>query len=225
MKALLLRDIELRKGWLFFWGTYSLLFFLPSLAFGDWRPSMPLVLVLAPVVVGLIWVVGGAKVEASTPDSLIASFPVPRVALADAKFLQMLLAAAYAFITTLACGAVLSALGLPIEFEGLDWLVAPRIVAGLGLGSWLLPLFIRFGQDFARIFMVAGISVMVVLQLGLALLLGSREGPMALALGSAREWYGALPLVGRNLALAGAGLAVGMVSWLVSRRIAERKEY
>ncbi|MDP3177409.1 MAG: ABC-2 transporter permease [Spirochaetaceae bacterium] len=225
MKALLLRDIELRKSWLFFWGTYSLFFFMPSLVLSDWRPSMPFVLVLAPVAVGLIWVVGGAKVEVSTPDSLIASFPLPRVAFADAKFLQMVMAAAYAFLTTLVCGALLLALGLPIEFAGLDWLVALRIVAGLGLGSWFLPLFIRFGQDFARIFMIAGLSVMVVLQLGLALFLGSREGPIALAFRSAREWYAALPLVGRNLVLAGAGLAVALASWLASRRIAERKEY
>jgi hypothetical protein len=225
MKALVLRDFDLQKSMIAFWSCYSLFFFLPALVFADWRPSLAFAVTLVSIVVGLLAVVSGSKAEPSSPELLVASFPVNRRQIADAKFLWMFLAAAFGFATSLAWGLFLRLIGLQIEFEGFGWLVPIRILAGLGLLSWLVALYMRLGPDFMRVVMVASLTVMVLLQIGLMVLVGGRSSNLSRVIRTVLAWYADLPLTGRNLALLGLGLLVGTSSWLATRRIIERKEY
>lgn len=225
MKALLLRDFDLQKPWIAFWSTYSLFFFLPALLIADWRPSLAFAVSLVSIVVGLLAGVSGSKAEPASPELLLASFPVSRRQIADAKFLWVLLSAAFGFATSLVWGLLLRLFGLPIDFEGFDWLVPVRILAGLGLFSWLIALYLRLGQDFTRILMVAALSVAVLLQVGLRVLLDDRSSKLSRAFRELMAWYARLPLIGRDLAILGVGILVGVVSWLMARRAMERKEY
>ncbi len=225
MLKLVAKDLRAQRGLMLFWGLYSLCFYAPALFLEDWSPSLGFVLVLIPVVVGLLFVIGAAKAENAGAELLVASFPVSRRMLADVKFVGMALAAAYGFATSLAFGLLFGAATARIGLGGLDWLILPRIVAGLGLLSWLIPLYLRYGSDFIRKFAVIGLATAVAAQGVLAILVGRRDGAFAEAFGELARAYRSRPPEARSLAFAAAGLGVGLVSWIAARRIMARKEF
>ncbi len=225
MLKLVVKDIRAQKWLMLFWGIYSLFFYVPALFIEDWAPKASFILVVIPVVVGTLFVLGGAKTETANVELLVASFPISRRMMADAKFVGMALAAAYGFVTSLAFGLAFSAATSRIDFGGLDWLVLPRILAALGLLSWIIPLYLKHGADFMRKFAVVGLAAAVAVQLVLMLLLQANASAFAHAFRALRDWYRSYPVAARSLAFAAAGLATGAVSWLASRRVMSRKEF
>jgi hypothetical protein len=225
MLKLVVKDVRAQKGLMLFWGIYSLCFYLPSLFIEDWAPGVSLILVVIPVVVGALFVLGGAKSETANVELLVASFPISRRMMADAKYVGMGLAAAYGFVTSLAFGLAFRVATPRINFGGLDWLILPRILAALGLLSWIIPLYLKHGPDFIRKFAVVGLAAAVALQLILMLLLQTNASSFTQAFRSFLGWYRSFPAAARSLTFAAAGLASGAASWLASRRIMSRKEF
>jgi predicted outer membrane lipoprotein len=105
MLALLAKDLRNQRWLLAFWGLYGHFFYLPALFQEDWSPKLSFVLVLVPVLAGSsLFIIGSTQQDGPGTELLVASFPVTRRKLADAKFLGMLLAAAYGLGTSLTLG-------------------------------------------------------------------------------------------------------------------------
>jgi hypothetical protein len=99
MRVLLLKDFLCQKRWIFFYGVYSLIFFL---LFGFWddTPDISFIMVLSSVAIGFMVLVGSFKSDKNETPRFMLSLPITRTEAVNEKFLLMLLGTIYGFITT-----------------------------------------------------------------------------------------------------------------------------
>ncbi len=222
MRALLIKDILIQKRWLPLYGLYSIIFFLMFGLLSD-PPDITLVLVLSSVAVGYMILLASFKADRNDTQRFMLSLPVLRTEAVHEKYLLLLLGTLYGFLCTYLLSVIFRLFGDSFVTGQPDGIDALRIISGMLLFSFLLPLYFRFGQLAVRYFIFVLVALGVVLQVVLLIVVATSSGGPNL-IDSVIAWYTVRPVLQRNLILAGSGIVIGSLSYLFSYRIFIRKD-
>ncbi len=222
MRVLLLKDFLCQKRWIFVYGVYSLVFFL---MFGLWEdtPDISFILVLSSIVIGFMVLVGSFKSDKNETPRFLLSLPITRKELVHEKFLLMLLGTAYGFITTYIISLIFSIPTIGFVNGTVDPLDFLRIVSGMLVLSFLLPIYFKFGQLAVRYFLFGvmglGIALQAVFLIALSVARNNRS-----MIDIIMSWFTRLPVLNRNLIIFAIGLVIFIVSYIASISIYSKKD-
>jgi hypothetical protein len=154
------------------------------------------------------------------------SLPISRATGVNEKFVLLVLGTVYGTACAVVIGLVMSipaigwASGLP---TGLDLL---RIVSGMLILSFLIPLYFRVGHTIIRYVLVIGLGLLVAGQVAGMLVLSFRSGGgRSLAfLDVLFGWIMGGGSVPRNLVIFAAGVGIAAISYLASHMIWRRRD-
>jgi hypothetical protein len=225
MKSLLMKDVLAQKPNLILGALYSLLFFV---AFGllDDGLRSGFVYVFSGVAVGYTILLGSFKLDVNDTPRFMFSLPISRATAVNEKFVLLALATLYGTICAALFGALFSipAIGWANELiAGVDLL---RIVAGMTILSFMIPLYFKVGHSIIRYVLIIGLVLLVAGQIGGMLLVTFRGGPgrSIPILDFLFEWMTGGGDAVRSAAIAAAGLLIAAVSYLASSLIWRRKD-
>jgi ABC-2 family transporter len=225
MKALLLKDALAQKPNLVLGGLYSLIFFV---AFGLIReaPASGFIYVFTGVVVGVTILLGSFKLDANDTPRFMFSLPISRSTAVNEKFVLLALGTIYGTLCAVVFGAIFTipAIGWSTGFiTGLDLL---RIVAGMMIVSFFIPLYFRVGHTIIRYVLIIGVGLLVGGQVVAMLSLSSRQSPgrAAAFLDFIFGWLQGGGDTSRTLTIAAIGAGVMLVSYAASQLIWRRRD-
>ena len=220
MKALLLKDTLAQKPNLMLGALYSLIFFV---AFGllDDAPSSSFVYVFSGVAVGFTMLLGSFKLDVNDTPRFMFSLPISRRTAVREKFVLLALGTMYGTLWAMLFGLVfmIPAIGWSTgAITGLDLL---RIVSGMMLLSFFIPLYFRVGHTIIRYTLVIGMVLLVAGQVVGMLVLSFRQGPGGPIpfLDVIFGWMKGGGDLFRNLLIAGIGLGIAILSYAASQLI------
>ena len=222
MKVLLLKDFLCQKRWIVLYGVYSLIFFL---MFGLWddTPDISFILVLSSVAIGFMGLVGSFKSDKNETPRFMLSLPITRNEMVHEKFLLMLLGTAYGFITTFIISLICKIPAIGLTNGSVDAMDFLRIVSGMLILSFLLPVYFKFGQLAVRYVLFGvmglGVALQVVLLITFSLASGQRN-----IIDFIRSWFTRMPVLNRNLIIFAIGLVIFIASYIVSLLIYSKKD-
>ncbi len=222
MRVLLLKDFLCQKRWILLYGVYSLIFFL---LFGFWddAPDISFIMVLSSIAIGFMVLVGSFKSDKNETPRFMLSLPITRFEAVNEKFLLMLLGTIYGFITTFILSLIFKIPAIGFTEGTIDPLDFLRIVSGMLVLSFLLPIYFKFGQLAIRYFLFGimglGVALQVVLLITFSLAKSNRS-----MIDIIMSWFTRLPVLNRNLIIFAKGLAIFITSYTASLFIYSRKD-
>lgn len=220
MKALFVRDMVTQRWVILLASVYSLFFFGIFAVAGESFGST--VYVISAVISGMIISLGSFKADKNNTLVLMLSLPETKTDVVNEKFLLLGVSTAFGLVAAGFFGLLLRSAGVsgtwitPLDFM--------RAVAGAGLLSAMIPVYLRFGEKAVRVVMVAILVVGVLLQLVLALVLALSPSSFTDVIDRAVEWYTRTPVLRRNLWWLAAGVGTLAVSYTISAWFYPRRD-
>jgi len=142
--ALVEKDFRIQKSMVIFAGLYGALIFTMFTIIGE-DMNNHFTFVLAPVAAAWMLLFGSFKGEKNNTGRFVAALPVSRSDIVNGKYIGLAVFAVFGIITTGITGALYHFLfGYPsiVFMSGLDLL---RVITGVMLLSFCIPLTFRFG--------------------------------------------------------------------------------
>lgn len=222
MSVLLLKDFLCQKRWIILYGVYSIIFFV-MFGFWDDTPDISFILVLSSVAIGFMILVGSFKSDKNETPRFMLSLPITRKEAVNEKFLLMLLGTVYGFITTFIISLIFKIPAIGFTEGNVDPIDFLRIVSGMLVLSFLLPIYFKFGQLAVRYFLFGIMGLGVALQIGLLLVFSLANDNRSI-IDIIMTWFTRLPVLNRNLIIFAIGLVIFIASYIASLRIYSKKD-
>jgi len=220
MKTLLVKDLLTQRWTVVLAGVYSLFFF--GLFAAVREPAGSLVYVASGLASGLIITFGSFKADRNGTMVMMLSLPSTKRDVVNEKFALLGLTCAYGLTFAGLFGVALRLLGL--ETTWITPLDPVRVIAGAGLLSGAIPVYLRFGHRAAKALLVVALALGVAAQIGLAIAFSIVPGSIGTMIDAVLAWYVRTPIVARNLYWLIAGVAVLAVSYLGSMIFYPRRD-
>lgn len=226
MKALLMKDALAQKPNLVLGALYSLIFFVAFGLLND-GPNSSFVYVFSGVAVGYTILLGSFKLDVNDTPRFMFSMPISRATAVNEKFLLLLLGTIYGTAAAVVFGAILALPAVGWSSGAITGFDLLRIVAGMGLLSFFIPLYFRVGHMIIRYALIIGLGILVAGQIFGMIVLSFRDvpGEAIPVLDFIFGWMtGEAGNPSRTALLAVIGITVGAVSYGASHLIWSRRD-
>lgn len=228
MTGLIKKDLSIQTRNVVFGGIYSLIFFM---LFGSLylieRYSQPVssafIYRICGSVVPVMLLFGAFKADKNNTNRFIMGLPVSRKTIVQAKYVSFLLYAVYGIVTSAITGLILRLLIPGMVTALLSWRDIAFVITVLSLISFVLPVYFRFGFMIIRIAVIAGLTVMVVLQVILMLVTSILK--QFHLIDAAIAVFKQLGQPEFMLGMAAAGMILMFLSYRLSLKILSRKDF
>lgn len=225
MRALLLKDTLAQKPNIVLGGLYSLIFFAAFGLIGD-SPLSSVVYVFCGVAVGYTILLGSFKLDVNDTPRFMFSMPISRRTAVNEKFVLLLLGTLYGAACAVLLGGVLSLAGTGWATGLITGLDALRILSGMLLLSFFIPLYFLVGHMIIRYILVIGLGLLVAGQVAgmLVISLRAEPGRSIPFLDFIFGWMSGGGNLNRTLIMLAAGAVVAAASYVASRLVWRRHE-
>jgi len=225
MKALLLKDTLAQKPNLVLGALYSLIFFVAFGLIGD-TPSSSFIYVITGVAVGYTILLGSFKLDVNETPRFMFSMPISRATAVNEKFVLLALATLYGTLWSVIFGTIFAIPAVGWATSSITALDLLRIVSGMMILSFFIPLYFRLGHDVIKYILVIGVALLVAGQVVGMLVLSFREpdGGSIAFFDFIFGWLRGGGSVSRNLVIGAIGLGVASFSYAISRLIWRSRE-
>ena len=225
MRALLLKDTLAQKPNIVIGGLYSLIFFVAFRLVGG-SPLSSVVYVFCGVAVGYTILLGSYKLDVNDTPRFMFSMPISRRTAVNEKFVLLLLGTLYGTACAVLIGAILKLGGTGWATGLINGIDALRILSGMLLLSFLIPLYFWVGHTIIRYVLIIGLGTLVAGQVAGMLVLEFRSEPGRSIpfLDAIFGWMSGGGDLNRTLVILAVGLAVASLSYVASHLVWRRHE-
>lgn len=223
MKTLLIKDILCQKKLIIFSSLYSLIFFIGYGLIGE-SVSASFVIILSSFACSLMITFGSFKSDINDTPVFLLSLPLTKTRAVQEKFILMFAGA----LLGLASSSVFCLIfGIPAIGWSHGWLTFRQIITIIGIigiFSFFLPLYFRFGQLAVRYaiigLLVLGVFLQIIFAVGLTLFDTNLKAGISFIF----EKVFSMNADYARLAVFLAGISVLLVSYLISLKVYKKKD-